>query len=418
MKRRVVSEWPKTIAVGGTKVRVYRRRRANGSYGFEVADYTSGFRRLRSFADPGKAMAEAERIARLLAAGEAHAAQVSGKDVASFGRAIELIRPTGAPLELAASTYAEAVKILGGDRILEACRYFADRDPTRLPPKTVAEAAAELVAMKQARGKSDRYVQDLRARLARLAEAFATQVSSVTTADVQRWLDGMKAAPQTLVNFRRVAFTLFEFCEARGYILKGSNPVADTERIEGTNAGAIAIYSPQEIARLLASASPDFIPALSVAAFAGLRSAEVERLEWSDVDLAGGFITVTAAKAKTASRRVIPISPNLAAWLAPHARKTGNLWPGTHRAFYAAQQSAAEAAGVPWKPNACRHSFASYRLAQTQDAAKVALECGNSPAMVFRHYRELTEPDAAAAWFAVRPEAPENVLSITTAANA
>lgn len=50
-----------------------------------------------------------------------------------------------------------------------------------------------------------------------------------------------------------------------------------------------------------------------------------------------------------------------------------------------------------------RHSFASYRLAEIHDAAKVALEMGNSPEKLFRHYRELVTPDEAKEWFAIMP---------------
>ena len=39
------------------------------------------------------------------------------------------------------------------------------------------------------------------------------------------------------------------------------------------------------IARLLAAATPDFLPSLAIGAFVGLRSAEIERLEWKDIDL-------------------------------------------------------------------------------------------------------------------------------------
>ena len=56
-----------------------------------------------------------------------------------------------------------------------------------------------------------------------------------------------------------------------------------------------------------------------------------------------------------------------------------------------------------WKHNALRHSFISYRVAQTQNVAQVALEAGNSPGMIFQHYRELVRPDAAKAWFAIVP---------------
>ena len=42
-------------------------------------------------------------------------------------------------------------------------------------------------------------------------------------------------------------------------------------------------------------------------------------------------------------------------------------------------------------------------MAETQDVAKVSLEAGNSPQMIFQHYRELVRPDAAKAWFAIMP---------------
>ena len=67
--------------------------------------------------------------------------------------------------------------------------------------------------------------------------------------------------------------------------------------------------------------------------------------------------------------------------------------------------TAREAAEIEeWPHNALRHSFASYRLAAIQDAAKVALEMGNSPEKLFRHYRELVTEKGAKAWFAITPE--------------
>ena len=58
-----------------------------------------------------------------------------------------------------------------------------------------------------------------------------------------------------------------------------------------------------------------------------------------------------------------------------------------------------------WKRNGLRHSFISYRVAETQNVAQVALEAGNSPQMIFKHYRELVTPKAAAGWFGIRPSA-------------
>jgi hypothetical protein len=56
-----------------------------------------------------------------------------------------------------------------------------------------------------------------------------------------------------------------------------------------------------------------------------------------------------------------------------------------------------------WRQNALRHSYISYRVAETGDAARTSLEAGNSPKMIFRHYREIVDGDAATAWFSIMP---------------
>jgi len=412
MKMKGARRKPETVKVGNITVRVYRREKnLNGkTYAvFEVADYSTGRRVMHSISDHSKAIEKAQTIARQLSTGEATAAGMRNGDAASFGRAVELLAPTGAPLEIAASVYAKCFEILGGDRMIEAANFFQKHRPDLLTRKAVAEVVAELVAAKEARGKSPRYIGDLSARLTRFAKAFAVDIGTVTTADVQRWLDGLKVAPQTAKNFRTVIHTLFEFAEARGYIVKDGNPVQGVETIKAKG-GAIEIYTPAEIAALLEAAPADFRPVLALGAFAGLRSAEAERIEWKDINLAANRITVAADKAKTASRRIVPILPNLAAWLRPYAGHSGRVWKGSPDDLRTARAGAVEKAKTAWKDNAARHSFISYRLAEVQDVPKVALEAGNSPGVIFKHYRELVEPEAAKAWFAVAPEAPANVI--------
>ena len=246
--------------------------------------------------------------------------------------------------------------------------------------------------------------------------AFQVDIGSVTTGDLQRWLDGLKLGPQSIKNYRATLSNLFGFAEARGYIFKGGNPVSDTEAVSAKG-GEIHIYSPGELVRLLEAAPADYLPALALQAFAGLRSAEVERIRWAAVDLKGGFIHIGADDAKTRSRRLVPVAPCLAEWLAPYSKRTGPVWPGTANTIRKARAATVEASGVAWKDNALRHSFASYRMAETQDAARVALELGNSPSIVFRHYRELVKPDQALAWFNVGPGVvAQNVVSIGGAA--
>ena len=414
-KRSRKATGPEVVKVGNVAVKIYRRQTPAGYTRFEVADYSTGKRALRGFNDYDAAVTEATRIARLMASGETTAAQMRGADAASYGRAIEVLRPTGFSLEVACATFADAVAALGGNRIGEAVAFFKSKDPDRLTPRTVAETVAELVAVKGAKGKSERYLQDLRSRLGRFADAFQCPVSSVTGPQVQQWLDGLKLSPQTVKNFRTVLHGLFRFAETRGYILRESNPVAFTERVE-VNGGDIEIYTPAEVAALLAAAAPDFLPCIAIQAFAGVRSAECERLTWEDLDLHAGHIKLAAERTKTAARRIVPILPNLAQWLAPYAGRKGKVWRGSHEDFYTAQQETAVAAGIAWKANGLRHSFVSYRLASVKSASQVALEAGNSAEVVFKHYREVVTEAQAATWFAVAPERAANIVTVSTTA--
>ncbi len=409
---------PETVSVGNAIVRIYKRQRVKATGKkrtiFEVAAYVEGKRQLRGFSDHGRARKEAEKVARQLSSGDATAATMRNSEAASYGRGVELLRPTGVSLEIACATFAKVFEILGEDAAIAAAMFYKRHGAKQVTRKAVADVVAELIAAKEARGASVRYIGDLRARLTRFADAFAVDISTVTTADVQRWLDGLKLAPQTAKNFRRVLYTLFGFAETRGYVFKGGNPVTGTERISA-NGGDIQIFRPDEISALLTNATPDFLPLLAIGAFAGLRAAEAGRIEWSNVDLAGGFIHIGGDKAKTKSRRLVPVQPNLAAWLAPYAKQRGKVWKFTENDLRDVRAACVKAAAVPWKANGLRHSYASYRLADIQNAAQVALEMGNSPAMVFRHYRELVKPSAAKAWFAVAPAIAANVVQLKTA---
>lgn len=410
--------------VGSVVVKIYRRMRTRLKGGtrevFEVVDHTSGRRHIHGFAKLHKARACAGRIAEQLATGESTAAGMSNSQAASYGRAIELLQPTGTALEVACAIYAKCFAILGSDRMTEAATFFQRHAAASITPRTVRQVADELLEVRTQRTTkgtpgAPRYISTLRNQLTRFAKDFACEAANVTTGDVQGWLDKLKCAPRTVKCFRTSIGTLMSFAEARGYIFKGSNPVDGTEAIV-SNEGAIEIFTPVEVAALLAAAPKAFLPVVALGAFAGVRTAEIQRLTWQDIDLAGGFITVGAAQAKTRSRRLVPITSNLAAWLAPYAKQRGDVWRTAETALNSARAETVEKAGIAWKHNALRHSFISYRLAEVQSAAQVALEAGNSPQMVFKHYRELVKPADAKAWFAVGPAQPANVLPMKEAA--
>ena len=398
-------------------VKVYRRLRADGVHGYEVADYSSGKRRLRSYADADEALAEAKRLARQIARGDAVAASMDNGDARAYGRAVDALKPTGVSLEVAIAHFVESFTILGADKVVAASHYYKEKHPDNLKPATVAAVVAELLKSKEGK-REENTISDLRARLNTFAESFKCPIASVTTADVQAWLDGLKASERTRINYRNKVFQLFRFAERRNYIAKRSNPVVDTEKIEAAG-GEIEIYTPSELSKLLSAAPAEFLPCAAIQAFAGLRSGEVQRLDWKDINFEEGLIRASAKKKGTPSNRYVPISATLKAWLTPIAKKSGLIWKDglkdRNRAedyFSDAQAATAEAAKVPWKANALRHSWISNRVAETNDVPKTALEAGNSVGTIHKHYRQLVSAKQAATYFSVLPTGPENVVHL------
>lgn len=414
-------EFPKIVKEGNASCTIYRNanRKRESGHDYKLAYYdVDGKRRFRSFETYAKAKAAADGIIEKATRGELDTIDMDKATILAYSRAVHALRPFNVGVDRAAEEFARCLELLGGKATpLEAVRYYCRKHPRELPSRTVAQVVDELIKEKRQQGVTEVYVADLRYRCGGFASDLQVPISAVTRGDIRAWLDGRNLSPRSNNNFIRSLTTLFEFAKQRDYLPRDHNEMEGVA-LRKDKGAPIDIFTPDQLALLLAQASPDVLPILAIGAFAGLRSAEIERLEWREVHLAERFIEVTAAKAKTASRRLAPVPDNLAAWLAPYAAREGKVWPHGHAYFYEAQRTTAERAKVEWKHNALRHSFISYRLAQIQNTNQVALEAGNSPAMIFQHYRELVRPADAVKWFAIAPTQAANVLTVPEPAQA
>ncbi len=284
--------------------------------------------------------------------------------------------------------------------ILDATEHFLAYLAAVSRSCSVAGLLAEFTDAKAQDGASKRYLQDLKNRLATFALDFGSmKVGAILPGQIDDWLRGLGLAGQTRNNFRRVLHAFFKFAVVRGYATE--NAVAKTTRAKVVR-GAPKIFSPAQMQVVLEKAPYDFVPYLAIGGFAGLRSAEIERLDWSEIDLAEKFIHVKAEKSKSAQRRLVAISENLAAWLAPHIRADGPV--ANPERGRDARGKVCKAAEIVWPSNVLRHSYASYHLAHFKNAAATAAELGHSsPIMLYQHYRELVRPDAAARWWQIMP---------------
>jgi len=373
--------------------KVYRR--------YSIAYYIGGKRKLESRPTEVEARKRASELATQIARGRANVLSLSNADCDSYTAAMNLLQPLGIPLHSAVEEYVAAREQLHGESLLSAVKDYVARH-RHVIEKKVSDVVAEFIAAKEHDGLSFDHVRTLRSHLTRFAAAFQTGVGSVTARLIGDWLKASGGGPRTRNNIRGSLITLFHWARAQGYLPKGQPTEADDIGRAKDRGGKIGIFTPQQMAMIMRKAPAANALYLALGGFAGLRRREIERLEWDDVNFERGHIIVGKEKSKTATRRLVPIQPNLMQWLAPYKGRAGNVISGTKSVETFIRF--VKEKGLEWPNNALRHSYATYRLAASQDAARVALEMGNSPQKLFSSYRELAAEHDAKAFFAITPK--------------
>jgi integrase len=321
------------------------------------------------------------------------------------------------PREMSEIVHARKTLAEYGKTLSDAVTFLVDHlERVRRCKVTIADLVTELLEAKRKDGRSEIYIRDLKNMLAIFCRDFGQRpIAGITVEELDTWLRALPGSPKTRANFRANISVLFGYAAKRRMI--DSNPTLHTERVKLQD-NPPEIFTVDELQSLLETAqrvAPDVLPMLALGAFAGVRDAEIKRLHWSEVDLTRHHIEIKAAKAKSARRRIIPIQPNLAAWLRPYTAMKGRLVPEGYRSSLERVRKASRLAR--WPNNGLRHSFASYRLAAIHDAPRVASELGHtSPAMLYSTYRELVLPEDAERYWKIEPAESGNVVAFSASA--
>lgn len=260
------------------------------------------------------------------------------------------------------------------------------------------------------------YLDDLEPRWNQFAAFIgeSATVSEITAGQVNDFLFSLIAkrsgGPMTGAarnNVRRQLCTLFAFA-IKPFKACVENP-AEAATLAKVTESPVGIFTPEQLATLLAHAPAEWVPCLAIGAFAGLRTAELLRLDWGEVDIVDGCIEVTALNAKSARRRICKILPALDAWIRERAKPSGPVAPCRHFTPHKMLAEASRAAGIGhWPKNALRHSFASYHIAHFKDAAALALEMGHTKTdLIFRHYRQVVRAAEGARYWEIMPAGSE-----------
>jgi integrase len=249
---------------------------------------------------------------------------------------------------------------------------------------------------------------------------------------LKKWLDALPVGPTTWNNYRRHLALFFSWAVRKGKLK--ANPCSEIEERRKTREQEtdVGIISPPELRSLLLLCRgdsvevrkderwrdyfPEMLPAVAIQAFCGVRSREVCRLRWEDLDSGAGLLTVSKGKSKTRKGRNIPLPPALLEWLAPYLGNSGPIAPAQYprkmselkklmRTPPRTKDRAPLFPACKMPDNCLRHSFGTYHLNLSKNEADTSRLMGNRPEILRAHYEALSKRAVLEApeWFEVRP---------------
>lgn len=225
---------------------------------------------------------------------------------------------------------------------------------------------------------------------------------AVSPAELDAWFSGLPGSETTRAGFFRYIRMFFRWAHRLGYAANDPSGALDAPKAA---VGRNILTADQMKALLAVKMEPWLKAAILLGAFAGVRSEEVRRMDWADIDLKAGEIHIRPGVMKDSGgffERIIDFTPPLTRRKRSLKGK-GKLVPVVTKTFHLHRAEVARKAGIdPWPANCLRHSFATYHLAKSLDPGKTAHQMGHSsPAMVRRVYAVPARRADGAAWWAI-----------------
>jgi integrase len=312
---------------------------------------------------------------------------------------------------------ASAILQPHGISLLEAANYYVKHVLAYKDAPRLTDIVKKLIEDAERKKCRDRTVGELRSRLNRFAEDFpGRQLHDITVEELEDWLGEEGWSSRSKINYLTKISQLYNYA-----VLKKWADANLTDRIERpkTDDNEAGIFTLNAAARLLKHAGEhQLLPYVALGLFAGLRSAELMRINWEAVKVADKAIVVGAKVAKKRSRRVVEMSDTLYAWLKLCQKVNGPVVDVEH--FRDNMEALRKAAGIEaWPHNGLRHSYGSYHLAAFGDQIKTAAQMGHRDSnVIHNHYKALVVKAEAEKFWTLAPHVVNEMLAADSGNNA
>jgi len=384
------------VRVGDTTVRIY----AKGPNLWTVKWREAG--KARATSVTGKleeAKEKARQKAKVLDA-KSGGAIVTGEELELLRKVKEIAGERSAFLLM--DEVGQAIEDLRGHSIAKAVAFYVKRGPLLVDAVTVSAAVKKF--LDGYAKKSLVTVAGLRKELDGFSKVYGEQeLTSLSQEQVEGWIgraleNGEPPSPRFFNNRLGTWNTFLRRCQKLKYLRQGTeHPASHIEKQE-IEFKSPAILSIEQMKKLLGAVPSKLMPYVAVGGFAGVRPFEMPRLNWEDFDWETNTLHVTPEAGKKTGERYVPLQPNLVEMLKPFRENTGKFCMTHSREMVSA---IAREKGIisEWVQDVLRHSFCSYRLAQTSDIGLVAEEAGNSPNIIKNHYKKPMLKSRGVEWF-------------------
>lgn len=286
----------------------------------------------------------------------------------------------------------------------EAAKYYLKHVTAYQNAPTVSQIVERMIADAEKNDRRDRTVKDLKSRLGAFGEGFPDRrISELAVEEIRAWIDENEDwSARTRIHYLTKISQLFNYALKHNWV--DANLV---ERIDRPSAddSEPKIFAVEQVEKLLKNADAfGLLPYIALGLFAGLRSAELMRLDGKDVKFDDRAVVVGQEVAKRRSRRVVEMCDALYAWMSPLNPLKGPIVDV--KEFRDNMDELRKAAGLEtWPHNGLRHSFGSYHLALYGDAVKTAGQMGHrSSDVIHNHYKALVLKTEAEKFWNLKPK--------------
>lgn len=402
------------VKVGRETVRIYTIQNRGNDF-WKLTYQWSGewvsklLRNKGAAADERAARALAREIATAISQGRADHIPDVTSGLRTLKAAEDALSDMSVEVDAACREYAAAYHILRdtGGTLIHAAEKYRDGQPQKVLPIEVHDAVEKYLAALEADGVGIRHMQDSRSRLRRFSDDFRGQLlHEIRTAEMLTWLRGLKVAPRTRNNYTERIVAHSHWAQTEGHLRKDAPTEADGLKVLAV-ATNVHIFSVDDFRRLIYGAvehDPRCIHYLAIGVLAFVRPAEMDRMRDTNVRFEHNDIEVADAQAKRTRkkghRRLVPMQPNLRAWLEEFPLPKGKLVMAKAHLFV---RRLARQLGIEWHPDVMRHSGISYAVALTQNVDQVALWAGNTRQIIYSNYLNQVTPAEAAEFYGIMP---------------